>query len=73
LQKLAQAQARACDAQETARRVVDLIQATISCQRAAITHDEVLRRIDVATRVVSGAIPPDMYVQRAVTEAAVAR
>jgi hypothetical protein len=72
LQKLAQAQARAGDAQEIAKRVVDLIRASIACQREVTDHEDALRRIDIATRIVTGVIPPDVYMQRAVTEGAAA-
>jgi hypothetical protein len=52
--------------------VVDLIQATIALSREQADHEAALQRIDVAAKIVTGAIPPDVYVQRAVTEGAAA-
>ena len=73
LQKLAQAQRRAGAAQEVAKRVVDLIQATIALSREQTDHEAALQRIDIAAKIVTGAIPPDVYVQHAVVERAAAR
>ena len=72
LQKLAQAQARSASAQEIAKRVVDLIQATIALSREQTDHEAALQRIDIAAKIVTGAIPPDMYVNTSVTEGAAA-
>jgi hypothetical protein len=68
LQKLAQAQARAGDAQEVAKRVIDLIQATIALSREQTEHEAALQRIHIAAKIVTGAIPPDMYANASVTE-----
>jgi hypothetical protein len=68
LQKLAQAQARAGDAQEVAKRVIDLIQATIALSREQTDHEAALQRIHIAAKIVTGAIPPDMYANASVTE-----
>ena len=72
LQQLAQAQARAGDAQEVAKRVVDLIQARIALSREQTDHKAALQRIDIAAKIVTGAIPPDVYMQRAIAEGAAA-
>jgi hypothetical protein len=64
LQKLAQAQARACSAQEVAKRVIDLIQATIALLREQTDHEAALQRIHIAAKIVTGAIPNASVTER---------